>query len=68
MAKTDIEKAISEAAGSFALEIIEAVKSATLQELIALQQGDAPKKPGRKPGPKPGRKPGRPPKAAAAKE
>ena len=48
-------------------ERVEAVKRATLQELIALQSGDAaPKRRRRKRGPKPkgkpGRKPGRPAK------
>ena len=42
MAKLDLEKAISEAAGEFALNIIQAVKGATLQELIALQAGGNP--------------------------
>ncbi len=71
MSKTNLESSISEAAEKFAMEIVSAVKDATLQELIALQADQAPKKrgpkpgrkPGRKPGPKPGRKPGRPPKA-----
>ncbi len=66
MPKSNLETSISTAAEAFALEVVEAVKEATLQELIALQAGEAPKrpgrKPGRKPGPKPGRKPGRPPK------
>ena len=65
MAKTKLEKAIGEAAGAFAMEIIEAVKGATLEELIALQGGGlatpAPQKRGRKPGPKPGAKRGSPP-------
>ncbi len=70
MPKNNLEKSISTAAEAFALEVVEAIKDATLQELIALQAGEAPKKPGRKPGrpkkakpgPKTGRKPGRPPK------
>lgn len=44
MAKTNLEKSISEAANSFALEIIEAVKNATLQELIAMQGSEVPRK------------------------
>ena len=70
--KTSLENAIAKAAQSFAMEIVEAVKGASLQELIALQ-GDKPKRRGRKPGPKPKakakakpkKKPGRPKKAAA---
>ncbi len=61
MPKSNLEKSISEAAEKFALEVVDAVRNATLQELIALQAGEAPKKPGRKPGRPPGRKPGRPP-------
>ena len=34
-----LEKQIEEAAAQFALQIIDAVKSATLQELMALQEG-----------------------------
>ena len=51
----DLEKQIEEAAAQFALQIIEAVKSATLQELMALQESAdvLPKRRGRKPGPKP---------------
>ena len=56
MPKSEIKKQIEDAAMSFALQIVEAVKSATLEELIALQQTDAPTKApvrrGRKPGPK----------------
>jgi hypothetical protein len=56
------------------MEIVEAVKGASLQELIALQ-GEKPKRRGRKPGPKPKKKPGpkakrgpgRPPKAGKKK-
>ena len=58
MAKSNLEKAVSEAAAKFALEIVEAVKGATLQELIALQGEVKPKRRGRKPGPKPKKKPG----------
>ncbi len=61
MAKSKFEKQIMEVTGIFAQQIIEAIRSATLQELISLQAGESPKKPGRKPGPKPGRKPGRKP-------
>jgi len=64
MPKSKLEKAIAEAAQGFALQVIEAVKGATLQELIALQEGTAPKRRGRKPG----RKPGPKPKAAAKKK
>lgn len=68
MAKSQLEKTISEAANTFALQILDAVKNSTLQELLALQQGDAPKKRGRPAKTetvvkKRGRKPGRPPKA-----
>ncbi len=63
MSKSNLKSSISEAAEKFALEVVEAVKNATLQELIALHAGEAPKRPGRKPGSKPSRKPGRPPKA-----
>ena len=57
MAKNNLEIAIAESAGKFALEIVNAIKASSLQELIALQE--APKKRGRKPGPKPKTKPGR---------
>ena len=40
MAKSGLEKQIEQAAGEFALQIVEAIKSATLQELIALQEGN----------------------------
>ena len=57
MAKSNIENQIEEAAASFALQIIEAVKNATLQELMDLQDEAAPAaaqpRRGRKPGPKP---------------
>jgi hypothetical protein len=65
MAKTNLEQAINSAAGKFALEIVEAVKGATLEELIALQSGTPRKKPGPKPGAK---KRGRPPKKVAVKK
>ncbi len=39
MSKSTIKKQIEEAAISFALQVVEAVKSATLEELIALQGG-----------------------------
>ncbi|MCP4680030.1 MAG: hypothetical protein GY854_31975 [Deltaproteobacteria bacterium] len=66
MAKSNLEVSIEKAAADFAMVVVGAVKSATLQELIALQAGGSVKakpgrKPGRKPGPKPGRKPGRKP-------
>ena len=73
MPKTDLEKSIEKAANAFALEIVEAVKKATLQELIDLQGAEkTTAKPGRKPGPKPrkrvGRKPGpKPGKKTGAK-
>ena len=68
MAKTNLEIAIEQAASSFALEVIEAIKGATLQELSALQSSDAPVQARRKPGPKPGKRrgPGRPPKRETA--
>ena len=53
MPKTTLEKSIETAAADFALTIVGAVKGATLAELIALQEGDKSKKPGRKPGRKP---------------
>ena len=68
MPKLKLETTIQKAASDFALTIVDAVKGATLEELIALQ-GERPKRRGRKPGPKPkakkkpGRKPGRPKKA-----
>ena len=78
MAKSQLEKAISQAANDFALQIIEAVKASTLEELLALQNAEAPKKRGRKPGRPPksatatpkkrGRKPGRPPKSETEEE
>jgi hypothetical protein len=57
MKKTQLETAIEQAAATFALEIVNAVKGSTLQELIALQGGEDAAPPARKkPGPKPGRK------------
>ena len=57
MPKSIIKKQIEEAAVSFALQVVETVKSATLEELMALQEADAPPKAaarrGRRPGPKP---------------
>ena len=64
MARSNLEKAIAEAAQGFALQVVEAVKGATLQELIALQQDGKPKRRGRKPG----RKPKAVAKKAAAKK
>jgi len=63
--KASLEAAIAKAAGKFAMEIVEAVKGASLQEMIALQGGDGKKRRGRKPGPKPKakKKPGPKPKA-----
>jgi hypothetical protein len=58
---------IESAANAFAKEIIAAVKGATLQEMLTLQGGVAPRR-GRPPTPKPDRKPGRPPKATTAKK
>jgi hypothetical protein len=56
MVKSGLEKQIEQAASGFALQIVEAIKSATLQELIALQEGGLSQPPvkrrGRKPGPK----------------
>jgi len=57
MPRKTLEKAITAAAQDFALQIIDAVKGATLQELIALQEG----KPTRR-----GRRPGRPAKKKQA--
>ncbi len=65
MAKTELEKAIVEATSAFALEIINAVQSSTLSDLIALQGGHVRKKPGPKPGSKRRKKPG--PKPGAKK-
>ena len=46
-----LEKQIEEAAAAFALQVIDAVKKATLQELMALQaEGATGKRRGRKPG------------------
>jgi hypothetical protein len=57
MPKSNLENSIQQAAGEFALKIVEAVRSATLQELIKMQSESQPKKPGRKPSRKPGPKP-----------
>ncbi|MDJ0763703.1 MAG: hypothetical protein QNJ97_12030 [Myxococcota bacterium] len=67
MPKTDLQQTIEQAATTFALEIVSAIKGATLQELIALQSEETPavsvterrpaKTPLRRPGPKPGPKP-----------
>ena len=68
-----LEQAIKQAADEFAMQVIDAVKGSSLDELLALSGGAAPKRRGRKPGPKPkkakktGRKPGRPPKTAKKK-
>jgi hypothetical protein len=57
MVKTSLEAQIEQAASAFALQIVEAIKGATLQELTALQESGltptAGKRRGRKPGPKP---------------
>lgn len=65
MPKSNLEKAIETAAGSFALQIVEAVKGATLEELLALQGAPAAPQTRKKPGPKPKarKKPGPKPKA-----
>ena len=47
MAKTTLQKTIEEAANAFALQIVEAVKNATLQELISMQADNVAKKAGR---------------------
>jgi hypothetical protein len=73
--KKALEKVIADEAQKFALQIVKAVKGASLQELIDLR-GAKPKRRGRKPGPKlkarknpgpkpkhRGRKPGPKPKA-----
>jgi len=69
---TSLDKAIQNAAEAFAMQVIDAVKGSSLEELLALSGDTAPKRRGRKPGPKPGakkrgRKPGRPPKTAKRK-
>ncbi len=57
MKKSNLESVIEQAATNFALEIVNAVRGATLQELIALQSKEDVAKPARKkPGPKPGKK------------
>jgi hypothetical protein len=68
MPKTNLEKTIAIGADAFALWIVNAVKGATLQELIELQSSVMPKtgdrkprrKHARKPGPKPGVKRAKP--------
>jgi hypothetical protein len=71
MPRNTLEQTIEKAAADFALQVVAAIKSSSLQELMALQAGGAPAKPGRKPGrpakKKPGRKPGRPAKKAGRK-
>lgn len=68
MAKSNLETAIDQAAADFAMVVIDAVKSSTLQQLIALQESNiANATPGRKPGRPPKRKPGRPVGSTAAK-
>jgi hypothetical protein len=67
IAMPQLASVIEKAADAFAKEIIAAVKAATLQELLAMQDGAAPavtaaKRRRRPPKAKPGRKPGRPPK------
>ena len=44
MAKTNLESDIEQAANKFALQIVEAVKGATLQELIELRSASAPER------------------------
>ncbi len=57
MKKSNLESVIEQAATNFALEIVNAVRGTTLQELIALQSKEDVAKPARKkPGPKPGKK------------
>ena len=61
--KNNLEVAIQNAAKDFALQIVEAVKSATLEELIALQADPKPTTAKRGPGRPPKKRgPGRPPK------
>ena len=66
--RTDLENAIANAATDFAMKIVDAVKGASLQELIELQ-ANPPARRGAKPGPKPQatakRRPGRPKKSSA---
>lgn len=53
---SSLEKQIEEAAAMFALQVVEAVKNATVQELMALhaqEGGELSSGRGRKPGPKP---------------
>jgi hypothetical protein len=68
---SQLASAIEKAADAFAREIIAAVKAATLQELLAMQEGaiaTGAKPRGRPPKARPGRKPGRPAKTAANKK
>ncbi|MCP4600397.1 MAG: HTH domain-containing protein [Proteobacteria bacterium] len=71
MTQANLKNQVSEAASAFATQIVEAVKSASLQELMELQtSGDVTKPAKKKPGPKPGtkrKKPGPKPKAIKAK-
>ncbi|MCP4606946.1 MAG: hypothetical protein GY847_41620 [Proteobacteria bacterium] len=53
MPKSNLKNSVEQAAESFALQIITAIRSATLKELVELQEDGKPKKPGRKRGPKP---------------
>ncbi|MCP4603023.1 MAG: hypothetical protein GY847_21320 [Proteobacteria bacterium] len=68
MTNANLKNQIAEAVSAFSLSIVEAVKEASLQELMELQTSGAVDKPTRKkPGPKPGskraaKKPGRKPK------
>ena len=56
MSRTNLENTIQQAANDFALKIVDAVKGATVQDLISLQSGESVKKPGRKSSRKPGPK------------
>ena len=64
--KSSLETSVAQAAAAFAAQIVDAVRGATLQELIALQGAAAAKVPGKKRGPKAGRKAKAVPKAAKA--
>ena len=52
MSKSNLETAVAQAAAVFAAQIIDAVRGATLQELMALQGEGVKKHRGRKPGSK----------------